>query len=188
MLLSLRASTVAAQDAAQSSLTFSYGSVRDREDATSSADPITYNPTLVVSFLGRGKGPVSGVAEFAWGQGAAIAPHAHGGLNGRERRMTFLGGARLSGRGNTSAFGQMLVGYARESFYIFANELNTSGVRSGGFVMQPGGGVDVALGKQAGVRLQGDLVFQSRDVLVESGETRRKLIRLTVGVVVFFPN
>jgi hypothetical protein len=91
-----------AQDTAFSSLAIMYGLTRNRPDADSTTPAITYHPTILVSPTARPPGRFSAVFEFGWAEGAAHLSAPRGGLDGPERRFTFLGGARFSGRGKTT--------------------------------------------------------------------------------------
>ena len=89
---------------------------------------------------------------------------------------SFLGGARFgSPLGGVTPFGQILFGSARASASVLGESASESG-----FAFQPGAGLDIALGRRAALRVQGDYRSISSD-----GETTGQ-IRFAVGVAFGF--
>lgn len=92
------------------------------------------------------------------------------------RVHTFLGGIRVQERRTkVMPFGQFQVGLARMSASVLGE-----GDRSNGFAIQPGGGVEIALGSSMGARLQADYRMIRSD-----GETGNEF-RVGFGLVFAF--
>lgn len=87
---------------------------------------------------------------------------------------SFLAGPRFAGRQSTKAtpFGQILVGAARASGGAFGISASRTA-----FAIQPGGGVDIAVSPNVGIRLQGDY-----RAIRDEGETSNEF-RFAVGVL-----
>ena len=81
---------------------------------------------------------------------------------------TFMAGARVSGRGRVRPFAQFLVGAARGAW---------AGDSEARFAIEPGGGVDVALGTRTAARVGVGLP------IVYPGEGTFKMFRFHAGVV-----
>ena len=89
---------------------------------------------------------------------------------------SFMGGARFGAPlGSVTPFGQILFGQARASASILGESESESA-----FAFQPGAGLDIALGRRAALRVQGDYRSISSD-----GETSGQ-IRFAVGVAFGF--
>jgi hypothetical protein len=99
---------------------------------------------------------------------------------GRDLRIhNFMGGLRFARDRNQRAvpFGQVLVGVA-----CYGGTTLTFGLTSKRLAVQPGAGVDVALGDVVGVRVQGDY----RYVGSKGGGKSSGQFRLAAGVVLRF--
>lgn len=81
---------------------------------------------------------------------------------------TFMAGARVSGKGRVRPFAQFLLGAARGAF---AGDSETK------FAIEPGGGVDVALGNRTAARI--GVGFP----IVYPGEGTFKMFRFQAGIV-----
>jgi len=89
---------------------------------------------------------------------------------------SFMGGARFGAPlGNVTPFGQILFGSARASASVVGHSESESA-----FAFQPGGGVDIAMGRRVALRVQGDYRSISSD-----GDTSGE-VRFAVGVAFGF--
>lgn len=111
-----------------------------------------------------------------------------GTIEARWSAHSFLGGVRTPGPriGRVTPFGQVLVGAVRSRAGVHEQHVDGNpfpldfDVALTLFALQPGGGVDVALGRTSALRLQGDYHVMWRKY---SGGTSRS-VRLAVGLVV----
>jgi hypothetical protein len=95
---------------------------------------------------------------------AEISAHYGGFDNGTDfSRQSFLAGPRLNFRaGRATPFVRALAGAVRTSAGLTVQNVTIS-ARETGFGGAAGGGVDLALGRHWGLRLQGDYIMVSRD-------------------------
>ena len=100
-----------------------------------------------------------------------------GGMDVDVKVHTFVAGARFANRrsARASPFAQVLVGAGRATGTVLGISRSTTG-----FAIQPGGGVDIAVGPNVAIRLQGDY-----RALRDEGETFGE-VRFGVGAVFGF--